>query len=312
MTDSLLQRGQALPQVSIIINCFNSEQYLRETLESVIGQSFLDWELIFWDNRSQDRSAQIFLGYQDHRFKYFLAEEFTSLGDARNLAVAKANGKWLAFLDCDDVWPANKLALQIAAIDEASIDNLGFVYGLFDIKLEDTANSDKNSTSSYYANISSTPHGPVDLFPRLLVENFIIFSSVLILSSLYRDVGGINPRLRQNEDYDLLLKASQSSWAICIDSICVIYRVHPRSNSHSQIELSYYEFDLIYNSLPDSPIKYAAIRRNKSRFAAYKISRGELFDAAVMLIREGSIIWFIQRLFFRFSSIALSHVVKSK
>jgi glycosyltransferase involved in cell wall biosynthesis len=288
MTDSMIRRQVDPPQVSIIVNCFNGEKYLQESLESALSQSYLDWELIFWDNRSQDRSAEVLLGYKDLRFKYYLSPEFTSLGRARNLAVSKANGKWLAFMDCDDVWPANKLALQMAAIEDAADFNVGLVYGLFEMKVEGTAAAGQYSTAGYYSGLVITPHGPIDLFPKLAIENFIIFSSVLI-----------DPTLRQNEDYDLLLKASQYALAICVNATCVIYRVHAGSNSHSQVTLSYDEFDRIYNALPDSPTKFAAIRRNKSRFAAHKIRCGEIFIGIAMLIKEGSVIWFVRRLLVR-------------
>ena len=59
------------PLVSIIINCFNGEKYLREAIDSVISQTYKNWEVIFWDNQSTDRSARIFKNYKDERLKYF-------------------------------------------------------------------------------------------------------------------------------------------------------------------------------------------------------------------------------------------------
>ena len=59
------------PLVSIIINCFNGEKYLRKCIESVISQTYKNWEIIFWDNKSSDRSAQIFKSYKDTRLKYY-------------------------------------------------------------------------------------------------------------------------------------------------------------------------------------------------------------------------------------------------
>ena len=79
--------------VSVIINCFNGEKYLREALDSVITQTYKNWEIIFWDNQSTDESAEIFNSYDDVRLRYFLAPKFTKLGQARNLAVANATGE---------------------------------------------------------------------------------------------------------------------------------------------------------------------------------------------------------------------------
>ncbi len=91
-------------KVSIIINCFNGEKYLKQTLDSILGQEYKNWELIFWDNKSTDSSPVILKTYNDERIKYFLATEHTSLYTARNLAAEKATGDFLAFLDCDDWW----------------------------------------------------------------------------------------------------------------------------------------------------------------------------------------------------------------
>ena len=63
------------PLVSVIMNCHNSETYLREAIESVIEQSYLNWELIFWDNQSDDNSSKILKSYKDQRIKYYLSEK---------------------------------------------------------------------------------------------------------------------------------------------------------------------------------------------------------------------------------------------
>ena len=65
------------PLVSIIMNCYNGETYLIQSIESVLSQTYKNWELIFWDNRSNDKSAEIFKSYKDSRFKYFYAPEHT-------------------------------------------------------------------------------------------------------------------------------------------------------------------------------------------------------------------------------------------
>ena len=60
------------PLISIIMNCYNGEKYLQESLDSVINQTYKNWELIFWDNQSKDKSSEIFKSYKDKRLKYFL------------------------------------------------------------------------------------------------------------------------------------------------------------------------------------------------------------------------------------------------
>ena len=106
------------PLVSILMNCYNGETYLRESLNSVINQTYKNWELIFWDNQSKDKSAEIFKNYNDHRFKYFYSKDHTTLYKARNLAIEKAKGDFIAFLDTDDLWDENKLKLQMYHFDK--------------------------------------------------------------------------------------------------------------------------------------------------------------------------------------------------
>jgi len=91
------------------MNAFNGEKYLREALDSVLKQSYANWELIFWDNQSTDKSSEIFLSYDDDRLKYFYAPSHTPLYEARNYAVEKSEGEFLAFLDVDDWWLPTKL-----------------------------------------------------------------------------------------------------------------------------------------------------------------------------------------------------------
>jgi glycosyltransferase involved in cell wall biosynthesis len=95
--------------ISIIVNCYNGEKFLKKTLESIINQEYENWELIFWDNQSSDNSKKIFYSFNDARFKYFYADEHTTLYKARNLASKYASGEFIAFLDCDDWWKKNFL-----------------------------------------------------------------------------------------------------------------------------------------------------------------------------------------------------------
>ena len=115
------------PLVSIIINCFNGEKYLKDAIDSVIGQTYKNWELIFWDNQSTDRSKEIFKSYKNNRLKYFLAPTHSEiLYKARNSALEKANGEFVAFLDADDWWLRDKLEKQIPLFKNPEI---GLVYG---------------------------------------------------------------------------------------------------------------------------------------------------------------------------------------
>ncbi len=103
----------AQPLVSIIMNCLDSEKYLREAIDSVYAQTYSNWEIIFWDNASRDASADIARSYGDGRLRYFRGETTVPLGHARNLAIRQSRGEFIAFLDCDDLWMPAKLEKQV-------------------------------------------------------------------------------------------------------------------------------------------------------------------------------------------------------
>jgi glycosyltransferase involved in cell wall biosynthesis len=121
------------PLVSVIVNCFNGEKYLRQAIDSVLSQTYQNWEIIFWDNRSTDRSAEIYESYADPRLRYFLAPRHTKLYEARNYALEKANGEVLGFLDVDDWWLRTKLERQVPLFLDPDV---GFVCGEYWVESE--------------------------------------------------------------------------------------------------------------------------------------------------------------------------------
>ena len=137
------------PLVSIIINCFNGESYLPQSLESVVSQKYKNWEVIFWDNQSTDNSSKIFKNYNGNRFKYYLADKHTKfLYEARNYALQKANGDFIAFLDADDWWTPDKLEKQISLFEDPKV---GLVYGNLWYQFQ-KKNKKKNSQKKTFTN----------------------------------------------------------------------------------------------------------------------------------------------------------------
>ena len=112
------------PSVSIIMNCYNSDEFLREAIDSVYAQTFQNWEIVFWDNNSNDKSSEIAKSYKE-KLIYFKADELSTLYRARNFALDKCTGDYIAFIDCDDVWVETKLAQQI----QLAVNGFDIVYG---------------------------------------------------------------------------------------------------------------------------------------------------------------------------------------
>jgi glycosyltransferase involved in cell wall biosynthesis len=101
--------------VSIITPTFNSERFIAETILSVQAQTYKDWEMIIVDDCSTDRTAEIVASFQekDSRIKYLYNSTNKGSAFSRNIALQKAKGKWIAFLDSDDLWHPEKLEKQI-------------------------------------------------------------------------------------------------------------------------------------------------------------------------------------------------------
>jgi glycosyltransferase involved in cell wall biosynthesis len=101
--------------VSIITPAYNSEKYIAETILSVLAQSYQNWEMIIVDDSSTDKTAEIISSFKekDSRIKYIYNSTNKGSAYSRNVALQKAKGKWIAFLDSDDLWHPKKLEKQI-------------------------------------------------------------------------------------------------------------------------------------------------------------------------------------------------------
>src|SRR5678816_3554086 len=113
------------PTVTVLMNCYNSDRFLDEAIRSVFDQTYPDWEIVFWDNQSTDRSPEIARRYEG-RLRYFRGETFLTLGAARNEALKKAQGRYVALLDCDDLWLPDKLEKQVLLMEKNA--SLGLVF----------------------------------------------------------------------------------------------------------------------------------------------------------------------------------------
>jgi glycosyltransferase involved in cell wall biosynthesis len=95
------------------MNCHNGQEFVQESVKSLISQTYKNWELIFYDNFSRDLSIKIIRSFKDKRIKFFKSNKFLKLYDARNNAIKFAKGKYIAFLDTDDYWKKDKLTKQV-------------------------------------------------------------------------------------------------------------------------------------------------------------------------------------------------------
>ena len=207
------------PLVSVIMNCFNGEKYLREAIDSVIAQTYQNWELIFWDNQSTDSSAEIVKSYDDPRIYYFHASQHTLLYEARNYAVERSNGEFLAFLDVDDWWAPNKLLLQVPFFEDETV---GLVCGNYEVFYEE---------SNW-----SRPQWPVQkpsgfILNELLEDYHIGLLTIMIRRSAYDRVGGFDSRYHVIGDFDISLRTAESWQIKTLNQTVAHFRMHGANES---------------------------------------------------------------------------------
>ena len=219
---SMTKRRQKPIKVSVIMNCLNCEKYVREAIDSVYAQTYPDWEIIFWDNASLDSSGEIAKSY-DERLKYFRGDKTIPLGRARNLAIEKAKGEYIAFLDCDDMWLPKKLEKQMALFEKTP--EPGIVYSnCMHLYLPSNQEQDLFSKAKPYKG---------DVLEKLFMQNFISMQTVVIKRDILDKCGGFGDNLKLCLDFDMWLRVSEIASVDYVDEVLARYRVHDGSFSRT-------------------------------------------------------------------------------
>ena len=199
------------PLVSILMNCYNGEHYLAEALNSIMAQSYKNYEIIFIDNCSTDNSEKIVRSYPIH---YIKTEKNIPLGAARNFGLTQCKGLYVAFLDTDDVWMPNALEHLVTAI--CSGDYALAYGGQIDINSQGTA------IKKY---VPRKDNG--NLFQKLLYQFDIPFvGSLISMKWLSARKLSFDSSIYASTDYCLFMQLAVDTAFVSLDVIVVKYRVH--------------------------------------------------------------------------------------
>jgi len=284
-----------MPLVSIIMNVRNGAAFLREALDSVTSQTFVDWELIAWDDCSTDNSAKIVGEYceRDPRIRYFLSPDETPLGKARDRAIQQASGEWLAFLDQDDIWLPGKLEKQMALAN----DNAGIIYGravLFDSQRGNRRDYD------YAHEFRPLPEG--NIFASLFHDGcFVAMSSAVLRGSAVAAVGGIPDTIQVVPDYYLYIAIARSHQARAVQEVVCRYRVHPGSMSAShqhRLRLQAEPLAIVNQwaaCLDPKIAKYRRMTYSTALALEEMRQRDTVWAGLRRLLWDGSLLWLLSR-----------------
>jgi glycosyltransferase involved in cell wall biosynthesis len=224
-----------MPFISVIIPTYNRLELLRETVNSVRNQSFTDFEIIVVNDGSTDGTAEWLAEQNDI---VTISQRNQGIASSRNNGAAGAQGRWLAFLDHDDLWAPTKLEVQAEYV---------------------AANPDPAMVAAKHIRLGTKPKfsgRPTwingDLFVKAYSESFIHTSSVMIRRDVFDEIGGFPPCYRFADEFDVWLKISKNHTIAYVDQPLVFIRFYESNTSHNRIGVRTDTFDiLIKNYDPD-------------------------------------------------------------
>lgn len=212
-----------MPKVSVIIPTYNRATFLQAAVESVLRQTFQDFEVIVVDDASRDRTAEVIESFTDARIRYIRHDINKGQGVTRNAGIKHASGEYIALLDDDDEWLPEKLEKQVRLL-ESRPDDVGMVYTGFR-KID-------ASTGKVIAEVIPEKRGYI--FREMCMRNWIgTCSTVLVRRSCLEAAGWFDEGLASGADYDLWLRISRDFEIACIREPLVLYAVHDGSISTS-------------------------------------------------------------------------------
>lgn len=201
--------------VSIIMPSYNVAKYIGESIDSVLNQSYSSWELIIIDDCSTDNTCEIVNSYNDKRIILKKNDVNSGAAISRNVGIKVAKGKWIAFLDSDDLWEPQKLEMQIKCILNNNTKFCYTSYDMIDYSNNRIGNIVKSKTVTKYKD--------------LLIRTYIATSTVMVEKTIILD--GF-PLRKTGQDYAMWLELLRNNDAYGIESVLV--HIKRRNNSLSK------------------------------------------------------------------------------
>jgi len=215
----------AYPAITVLMCVYNGEPYLREAIDSVLGQSFGDFELLIVDDGSTDGSVLTVTGISDPRIRLLKNEKNLGLVESRNRGIANSSGKYVAILDCDDIATKERLAKQFAFMEANP------AFGMIGswIEIIDAGGRSTGEVMQY-------PAEPGQIPSFLLFGNYFAQSAVFIRKSSLPEQW-YRSEFPVAEDYDLWARMASVTRLWNLQEVLTSYRVHSPSATFRKAEL---------------------------------------------------------------------------
>jgi glycosyltransferase involved in cell wall biosynthesis len=231
-----MSRAAQEPLVSVITPSYNTFQFIGETIESVLAQDYQAWEMIIIDDNSSDKSNELIKSYvkKDDRIRFIQNKENLGAAVSRNLAIEKASGRFIAFLDSDDLWLPSKLTQQL---DFMMRHNYSFTY-----------------TAYAKINEAGKDIGHIDIPSKSSYHSLLRTCSIGCLTAIYdtQVLGKVYmPLLEKRQDYGLWLRILKKiDFAYGFETTLAKYRVRSNSISSNKFLAAKYQWR-IYRDLEE-------------------------------------------------------------
>lgn len=221
--------------ISVITPAYNVEDYIAQTIDSVLAQTYTSWEMLIVDDGSTDRTAEIIKEYclKDKRIRYFFQKNGKQ-AKARNLAIQYAQGKYVAFLDADDLWVPEKLQKQIEIIQLKDVDVVYSQGWSFKEVIVDS----RKETIKNKMNTLIGFHGSKQFLTELLKKNQVPVLSVLVKKEVIDSINGFveDAVIQRAEDYQLFIRLADRGFNFFgMQDRLFHYRIHDNQSTHNDV-----------------------------------------------------------------------------
>jgi glycosyltransferase involved in cell wall biosynthesis len=214
-----------MPKVTVLMSVYNGQQYLREAIESILSQTFKDFEFLIIDDHSADESVSIIESYGDKRIRLIKNDKNLGLAASLNKGISLAKGEYIARMDHDDISLPNRLEEQVRYMDEHF--EIG-VCGAWFVFCGDTLSV-----------VVRHPTEHAEIKAELFWRNVIAHPTVMMRKSVFLENGLLyNESFDKAQDYDLWVRAAQKIQLANIPQVLLRYRVHSESGSVAYTEVS--------------------------------------------------------------------------
>jgi glycosyltransferase involved in cell wall biosynthesis len=214
-----------MPEVSVIITTFNRAHFLREAINSVLSQTYQDFEVVVVDDGSTDDTRETIKSYTDPRVKY-IYQKNQGAGAARNTGLQASEGRLIALLDADDIWLPEKLELQIKAL--ALNPRASVVYS--DMYF---FGSKSSTTPETFFQWLKWPPPKGKVIDKMVVRSFGHPSTLMTRREVFDTIGLFDENLPYCDDYDMLIRLAAYFEFEVVPLPLVKYRLHPDQISHN-------------------------------------------------------------------------------